>query len=70
MLNDQTQPEVKPGRQPERLSLHRVLQITDIMRCERRLPFEVCIDRHDDAKRDAHAGRGNNHPGERAPLFH
>jgi len=55
MRRDDAQPEVKPRRQPSWLGIRCILQITDIVRRKRGLPFKISIYRHDNAERRAHS---------------
>ena len=59
---DQTQPHLKPRLQPVRLCVRCILQIADIMRGKPRLPFQVGIDRHENAKSGADCRRGDDQP--------
>ena len=59
---DQTQPHVKPRFQPARLCVRGILQVADIMRGKPRLPFQVGIDRHENAESSADCGRGDDQP--------
>ena len=48
--DDDVQPQIKPRYEPGRLTIRRVLQITNIMRGKPWPPFEGGIDRYHDAE--------------------
>ena len=59
---DQTQPHMKPPLQPMRLCIRGVVKVADVMRGKSRLPFQVGIDRHENAEGGAEGGGGDDQP--------